>query len=49
VLCAPQKDYQEGKLGSFCLEQPPRVEAETVWTPDGPSRRIVRAAAAAQR
>jgi hypothetical protein len=44
-----QKDYQDGKLGAFCLEQPPRAEKESTWEVDGPSRRIVRAAAQALR
>ena len=39
------KDYQEGRLGNFCLEQPPREAAESTWDKDGPTRREVRIAA----
>ena len=45
-----QKDYQEGRLGNFCLEQPPRnAPGESAWEPDGPSRREARIAAHAAR
>jgi hypothetical protein len=46
---ALQKDYQEGRLGNFCLEMPPRDASESSWQADGPSRREVRIAAHALR
>ena len=44
-----QKDYQEGRLGNFCLEMPPRDASESSWQADGPSRREARIAAHALR
>jgi hypothetical protein len=45
-----QKDYQEGRLGNFCLELPPRdAPGESAWERDGPSRREARIAAHALR
>ena len=44
-----QKDYQEGRLGNFCLEMPPRDASESSWEADGPSRREARIAAHALR
>ena len=43
------KDYQEGRLGNFCLEMPPRDASESSWQADGPSRREARIAAHALR
>jgi len=45
------KDYQEGKLGNFGLEAPPRGAegGETVYEAPGPSRRLAHLAARAKR
>ena len=48
------KDYQEGKLGAFGLDVVPGHGAtpatpDSLWTPDGPSRRLVKEAEKAVR
>ena len=48
------KDYQEGKLGAFGLDVVPAHGAtpatpDSVWQPDGPSRRVVKEAEKAVR